>query len=183
MKITVFGGASTQIGEPLYEDALTLGKLLADAGYDVVTGGYYGTMEAVSRGASEAGAHVIGVTCRDIEAWKGSKANAWVKEEIKFDTLNQRLNKLIEICDGAFALPGGIGTLVEISLTWNQMVIHSIQPKPLILIGQGWKTAIDAFLESQDAYIQRTYRHYTKFAPDVESAVKMLIEMLEENNK
>ena len=181
MKITVFGGASTHVGERLYEDALLLGKLLGEIGHDVVTGGYFGTMEAVSRGASEAGAHVIGITCRDIEAWKGTKANAWVKEEIKFDTLNQRLNKLIEICDGAIALPGGVGTLVEISLTWNQMIIHAMQPKPLILIGDEWKAIIDTFFDSLGTYIQAQYRQYVKFSPSIKSAVKMLDQMLEEN--
>ncbi|MCJ7695360.1 MAG: LOG family protein [Anaerolineaceae bacterium] len=183
MKITVFGGASTQAGEQLYEDAQNLGKLLGEAGYDVVTGGYIGTMEAVSRGAAEAGSHVIGVTCRDIESWRSVKANAWVKQEIKFDTLNQRLNKLIDICDGAIALPGGIGTLVEISLTWNQMVIHAFEPKPLILIGEGWKATIDSFFESQDAYINTPYRQYINFAPDIESAVSMLNQMFEVQHK
>ena len=48
-KITVFGAANTLPGEPLYEDGLALGQLLAKAGYDVITGGYIGTMEADSR--------------------------------------------------------------------------------------------------------------------------------------
>jgi uncharacterized protein (TIGR00725 family) len=85
-KITVFGAANTLPGEPLYEDALALGQLLAKEGFNVITGGYIGTMEAVSRGAAESGAHVIGITCRDIEAWRGVKANQWVIEEQQFDT-------------------------------------------------------------------------------------------------
>ena len=84
------------------------------AGHTVLTGGYMGSMEAVSRGANEAGGHVIGVTCADIEAWRGSRANAWVKEERRFATLQERLNELILACDAAIALPGGPGTLAEV---------------------------------------------------------------------
>ncbi len=81
MNITIFGGSQPKPGSPAYAEAYELGKLLALAGHTVLTGGYMGTMEAVSRGANEAGGHVIGVTCADIEAWRGTRANAWVKEE------------------------------------------------------------------------------------------------------
>ena len=76
-------------------------------------------MEAVSRGASEAGGHVIGVTCVDIENWRKVGANRWVKEEWRKQTLIERLQALVEGCDAALALPGGPGTLTEVSLMWN----------------------------------------------------------------
>lgn len=173
-KITVFGAANTLPGEPLYEDGLALGQLLTKAGYDVITGGYIGTMEAVSRGAAESGAHVIGITCRDIEAWRGVKANQWVIEEQQFDTLNQRLEMLIRSCDAALALPGGIGTLVEISLTWNQMVIHAMDPKPLIIIGPGWKSVFDTFFDQLGEFTPPNYRQWVSFALDIASAVELI---------
>lgn len=55
MNITVFGGAQPQTGTPAYQEAYLLGKILAGAGHTVLTGGYMGTMEAISRGAAEAG--------------------------------------------------------------------------------------------------------------------------------
>ena len=88
-------------------------------------------MEAVSRGAHEAGGHVIGVTCEDIEAWRPIKANAWVMEEIRKKTLVERLHTLIHESDAAFALPGGAGTLTEISLMWNLMIVESLHRRPL----------------------------------------------------
>lgn len=145
MNITVFGGAQPKEGTPAYEDARELGSLLAQRGHAVLTGGYYGTMEAVSRGAHEAGGHVIGVTCSDIEDWRGSRANAFVKEERKKKTLLERLDALFQGCDAAIALPGGPGTLTEISLMWNLMIIESLPKKPLILIGQGWDVVFDNF--------------------------------------
>src|SRR6185295_11638657 len=104
------------------QEAYELGKLLAGAGHTVLTGGYMGTMEAVSKGANEAGGHVIGVTCAQIESWRATGPNAWVKEQRRFETLQERLNCLIDSCDAAIALPGGPGTLTEIALSWNLMI-------------------------------------------------------------
>src|SRR5512141_3056804 len=81
MDITVFGGSQPKEGSSAYNEAMELGRLLAQRGHSVLTGGYIGTMEAVSRGASEAGGHVIGVTCEDIENWRKVAANRWVMEE------------------------------------------------------------------------------------------------------
>jgi predicted Rossmann-fold nucleotide-binding protein len=62
-------------------------------------------MEAVSRGAAEAGTHVIGVTCADIENWRPVGANRWVKEEIQMKSIPERILCIIEKCDGALASP------------------------------------------------------------------------------
>jgi len=174
MRITVFGGTHTQPGETGYEDALKLGRLLGERGYTVLTGGYIGTMEAVSRGAAEAGAHVIGVTCDEIERYRPGAPNAWVKEEQRFHQLTGRLNGLIDGCDGAIALPGGVGTLAEVAITWNRLLIGSIPPRPLILIGKGWQRVIETFFLFQDGYISAKDHHWVKFATTVEEAVDML---------
>src|SRR5512133_2672337 len=113
MNITVFGGSQPRPGSNAYAEAYQLGKLLAEAGHAVLTGGYIGTMEAVSRGANEDGGDVVGITWAEIERWRGVGANSWVKEERKFETLRQRLDGLIDGCDAAIALPGGPGTLTE----------------------------------------------------------------------
>src|SRR4030066_1211362 len=131
IRVSVFGGSQPKPGDPVYQDALRLGYLLAQGGYTLQTGGYIGTMEALSRGAAEAGGHVIGVTCDQIEAWRPIKANAWVKEERHFNSFHDRIFALIENCDAFLALPGGVGTLVEITLAWNLLLTHIIQPRPL----------------------------------------------------
>jgi uncharacterized protein (TIGR00730 family) len=116
--ISIFGGAAPRPGDAAYEEARALGAQLALAGWTVATGGYGGMMEAASRGAGEAGGHVVGVTCTLIENWRSIKANAWVREEKRFETLRERLYHLVEFSDAALALPGGIGTLTE-TLTWS----------------------------------------------------------------
>jgi len=175
MKVTVFGGSAPKPNSPAYNEALTLGKLLAERGHSVMTGGYIGTMEAISRGASEAGGHVIGVTCDEIESWRDVRPNQWIEEEWRYPTLKQRLNALIEKCDAAFALPGGPGTLTEIMLMWNQLIIEAIPPAPLILIGSGWQTVFNqAFYTELGSYVAQNQRDLLQFAPDVQSAVKLL---------
>jgi predicted Rossmann-fold nucleotide-binding protein len=131
-------------------------------------------MEAVSRGAREAGGHVIGVTCEDIEAWRGVRANSWVMEEIRKKTLAERLHILIHESDAALALPGGPGTLTEISLMWNLMIVESLHRRPLILIGDGWQSVFDQFFKNLDLYIPAKQREILRFARDVYTAVEML---------
>lgn len=174
MKVSVFGGSQPREGTTAYEEARKLGELLAKQGHVVLTGGYIGTMEAVSRGAAEAGGHVIGVTCEEIERWRKVGANRWVKEEQKGKTLLERLGTLIHGCDAAIALPGGPGTLTEIALTWNLMIVESRHRSPLILVGGGWQSTIDQFFQEFETYIPANQRNLLQFAPDVETSVKML---------
>jgi uncharacterized protein (TIGR00730 family) len=172
--VTVFGGSWPKPGESAYEEAQRLGSLLGEAGYTVLTGGYIGTMEAVSRGAAEAGGNVIGVTCEEIEAWRPGRANPWVTEEMRFPTLRERLFALIDTANAAIALPGGPGTLAEISLMWNQMITRSLPPRPLILVGSGWKATFEGFFTHLEKYIPAPQQELLEFSPDVEDAFQRL---------
>jgi uncharacterized protein (TIGR00725 family) len=174
MRVSVFGGSLPKEGDAPYAEALELGRLLAERGHTVLTGGYIGTMEAVSRGAHEAGGHVIGVTCADIERWRPRSANQWVKEEIKKETLIERLHCLIHESDAAFALSGGAGTLTEISVMWNLMIVESLHRRPLILIGRGWQSTFDQFFTEFSSYTTADQREILKFAGDVQTAVNIL---------
>jgi len=174
MRISVFGGSRPKEGDTAYHEAIELGRLLAERGHTVLTGGYIGTMEAVSRGAKEAGGHVIGVTCEDIETWRKVKVNGWVMEEIRRKTLEERLHTLIHESDAALALPGGPGTLTEISLMWNLMVVESLHRRPLILIGDGWQAVFGQFFKGLDDYVPSHQREILNFAKDAQTAVKML---------
>ncbi|HEX7433715.1 MAG TPA: LOG family protein [Anaerolineaceae bacterium] len=174
MKITVFGGAQPKRSDPAYEEAFQLGRLLGIAGHTVLTGGYIGTMEAVSRGAAEAGGHVVGVTCEEIETWRQLSPNPWVQEEWHYDTLRERLFSLIDNCEVAIALPGGAGTLAEISLTWNMLIIQSLPPRPLILVGPAWQAVFTAFFANLGDYVTERDQTWLTFAPDIAAAVQKI---------
>ncbi len=152
MFITVFGGSKLEADNPKYKDAMRLGRILGEAGHVLLTGGYIGTMEAVSRGAAEVGARVIGVTCDEIERWRPVRPNRWITEERRYPTLIQRIWALIQGCDAAFALPGGVGTLTEISMMWNLLLTRVITPRPLILIGSEWASLFSLFFEKFNDY-------------------------------
>jgi len=174
MNVTIFGGSEPKEGSQAYEEARELGRILARQNHVIITGGYMGTMEAASRGALESGGHTIGVTCEEIENWRKTPKNQWVKEERKKMSLNERLVELISSCDAAMALPGGIGTLTEISLMTNLMVVESIHRRPLILIGCGWQSVFDQLFSQFDGYISARHRELLYFAEDVKTAVKIL---------
>lgn len=169
--ITVFGSNSPKEGEADYEQARALGRLLAQHGYVVATGGYAGTMEATSRGAKEAGGHVIGVTTSVFDGVRLS-ANPYLDEEIKFPTLFQRLHHLVTFADGWVTLPGGIGTLSEVALTWSLMQVGEMKRQPFVLVGEMWRKTIGEF--SNDYYVRPQYRALIRYADDVEAVVPLL---------
>jgi uncharacterized protein (TIGR00730 family) len=173
IRVTIFGGSKPCPGEPAYEEAFKLGSLLGDAGCTVLTGGYIGTMEAVSRGAALAGGDVIGVTCDEIESWRPVAPNLWVMEEIRYPTLRKRLYALIENCDIAMALPGGIGTLAEIAVMWSYLQISTSPPRPLILIGKGWEDTMQVFFDDLGEYITENDRKLLLFAKNINAAYNL----------
>jgi uncharacterized protein (TIGR00730 family) len=170
LRVTVFGGSQPRKGDDAYNDAMELGTLLGGSGYQVLTGGYIGTMEAVSHGASDAGGTVIGITCDEIESWRPVNPNPWVMKELRFPTLRERLYALIENCDVALGLPGGIGTLAEIAVMWSQIQIGAIDPRPLILIGDEWGKILDCFYDELSNYIAEKDKRNIILVPTVRIA-------------
>ena len=149
--ISIFGSARPEKNTAVYQTALQLGRLLADGGFTVMTGGYMGTMEAVSHGAHLAGGHVVGVTSDRIENFRPIGPNPWIKQEIRFTTLRDRLLHLVQENDGMIALPGGIGTLAEVAMAWNGLQTGETGARPLILLGDAWRTTLTTFQD--DLYI------------------------------
>jgi hypothetical protein len=173
--VSVFGGAAPKPGTAPYAEAVEMGRLLAVAGYTVATGGYGGVMEGASRGAVEAGGHAIGVTCTLIENWgEGLAANQWIKEEIRFDSLRERLFHLVSFCDAAVALSGGIGTLSEISFLWSMAQTGEIPRKPLILVGPIWRETLQAFLKESEGYVRPADKQLLAFANSIDEVVGVL---------
>ncbi len=170
--ISVFGSSAPKPGSADYELSRQMGALLAEAGYTVQTGGYSGVMEAASKGASEAGGRVIGVTSRQIEQFRPMSANQWVAEEIKFNTLQERLSHLVTQSDGAVVMPGGIGTLSELALMWSFMQVGEISPRPLVAVGGLWARTLNAFVSTE--YIAPKYISLIQVAKTPKDAIKML---------
>lgn len=171
--ITIFGSSRPAPGSEAYETARELGAALARAGFTVATGGYGGTMEAVSRGAREANGHVIGVTA---EAF-ASRANQWVEEEIRVKSWQDRLFKLIELGAGYVALPGGTGTLVELAVVWEWINKGFLRVKPLVILGDFWWPVVQT-IPTNELAGNPIHR-----AADVEEVVSLLLHFVGDPRK
>src|SRR5947208_7364745 len=101
-RVTVFGGSRCGADAAEYQEALQLGRLLVEAGFDVCSGGYAGVMEAISRGAHDAGGHVIGVTMTQFK----SAPNPYLKKIEPSADFYARLQTLILNSVGYIAMRG-----------------------------------------------------------------------------
>lgn len=171
--ISVFGSSAPQPGSLPFVEAQRVGRLLAEAGFAVATGGYSGTMTAVSQGAAEAGGHVIGVTCDQIEQFRPIGPNRWVKQEIRYPTLRERLLHLVTQSDGLVVLPGGIGTLSEMTLAWSFLQVGEVAAQPLVLLGDLWRQTIEPFWRT--GYVRGKDMALLLYADDAETAVTHII--------
>lgn len=153
--ISVFGSHAPKTGGVDYEQAREVGRLLAEAGFAVSTGGYEGTMGAVSQGAAEANGYVIGVTSTQVETSRPVAVNQWVEEVITYQTLRERVLHLVQHNQGMIVLPGGIGTLSEFALAWSLLQVNEISPRPLVLLGHLWRDTLKAFVRSE--YLPEKY--------------------------
>jgi uncharacterized protein (TIGR00730 family) len=141
-RVAVYGSSTAREGQVPWTLGYELGRELAQAGATVMTGGYGGTMEAVSRGAHEAGGHVVGVTVDLFEA--RGPANAFVRERVHMPDLYERLRYLVHNADGFVTLPGSIGTLTELYLTWTMLSVQGRPAAPLIVLGDMWRDVLAA---------------------------------------
>lgn len=174
--VTVFGGSRVEPHTEEYLAALELGRALATHGFDVVTGGYNGTMEAVWRGAREAGGATIGVTVDVIARNFERLPNAYVDQEIKTAALLERIDKMVELGSAYVVLPGGAGTLAELGIVWNLALIGAMHGKPIVVVGAGWERVLRTMIEQLHT-IDRDLE-FLIFASDVDQAVELVAERL-----
>ena len=143
--VTVFGSSIGAPGDPEYDQAQELGRLLGAAGYTVATGGYGGSMEAVSAGAHEAGGSITGVTAPDVFPHR-DVPNRFVQEHVRAASLTERIHELVDIADACIALPGSIGTFTELMVAWNLAFVARFSESPahpVVAVGAVWKRLID----------------------------------------
>jgi len=170
--VAVFGSSAIPAADPRYAEAEDLGRRLARAGADVITGGYGGAMEACSRGAHEAGAHVVGVTVEIFE--RRGPVNPWVKERVHAGDLFERLRHIISRADAFIAVPGSVGTLAEILLTWNLLMAQARPPAPLVLLGAPWRQWLEA--QRGPGLVLPELFAFVRLAETPEEAVRMALD-------
>lgn len=145
-RITVFCASSFGTEKIYEEQAIALGKTLAEQNIELVYGGAnVGLMGAVADGALHAGGKVIGVLPNFLRSKE--IAHLGLTELILVESMHERKTKMNDLCDGVIALPGGFGTLEELfeMLTWAQLGLHK---KPIAILN------VNGFYDSLIALLQ-----------------------------
>jgi uncharacterized protein (TIGR00730 family) len=130
--VTVFGSARTPRDHPVYDQARTIGRKLAEAGYAVITGGGPGTMEAANRGCREGGGLSIGC---NIELPHEQGLNDYVDLGVEFRYFFARKTMFVKYADGFIILPGGFGTMDELFEALTLIQTGKVRHFPVVLIG------------------------------------------------
>jgi hypothetical protein len=168
--VTVFGSARFGPEHPYCEMARRSGRLLAEAGFTVVTGGGPGIMQAANRGAVEAGGFSVGC---NIQLPKEQEPNPYLNLWIEFRYFLVRKVLLVKYSLGFIAFPGGLGTMDEIFEISTLIQTGKVERFPCILIGREFWTPLIQQLEIMKE--QETIgRHDTDFlfvTDSVEEAV------------
>jgi hypothetical protein len=139
--VSVFGSARTHPDHPEYAAGVELGAALAKAGFAVITGGGPGAMEAVNRGASEAGGISVGL---GIELPFEQRLNDWVDLGITFRYFFARKTMFVKYAQAFVIMPGGFGTLDELFEALTLVQTRKVTRFPVILYGsEYWSGLLD----------------------------------------
>jgi uncharacterized protein (TIGR00730 family) len=138
-RVAIFGSARTRPGTYPYDEVKRLAAELAAMDCEIITGGGPGLMQAANEGAMSANAATpdrsIGVR---IELPFEQEANAFVGQVYEHKDFFSRLHQFMIQADAFVVVPGGIGTLLEMSMVWQLLQVHHLHGTPLILVGRMW---------------------------------------------
>ena len=128
--ITIYGSARIGVEDELYKQTEELAHRLGEMGFSIITGGGRGVMEAANKGALRAGATSVGL---NIELPEEQMANAYTTKLITFNHFFVRKVMLVKYDTDFIIMPGGSGTLDELTEVLTLMQTHKIKPFPVIL--------------------------------------------------
>lgn len=147
-EVTILGSARLNSNSKYYKIADDLGRLLAKAGFTVITGGGPGIMEAANKGAYEAGGESIGL---NIELPFEQRINPYVKKAIAFEYFFTRKVMLTSPANAFVYFPGGFGTLDELFEVVDYMEQGYMHRSPIVLVGRAFWQPLVKFLRHQAA--------------------------------
>lgn len=143
-RVTIFGSARLKPGTSAYDNVKQLAAELTRMGCDIMSGGGPGLMQAANEGANladpEAKHRSVGIR---VDLPFEQELNPFVGQAYQHRTFFSRLHHFMIISDAFIVVPGGIGTLLEMSLAWQLLQVRKLYNTPLILIGKMWADLVE----------------------------------------
>ena len=134
-RVTIFGSARVQPGSFGYEETKRAAAALAEMDCDIITGGGPGLMQAANEGAADKQGKSIGIR---IALPFEQDVNAFVTSAYEHRTFFTRLHQFVLTSDAFIVAPGGIGTVLEMTMIWQLLQVKHLENTPLILVGSMW---------------------------------------------
>jgi uncharacterized protein (TIGR00730 family) len=174
--VSVFGSARVNPGDALYEDARRLGRLLAEAGVTVITGGGPGLMEATNRGAYEVEGESVGA---NIELPFEQGLNDYVNVGLEFRYFFVRKVMFVKYANGFVFFPGGFGTLDELFEVLTLIQTGRLPQVPVVLFGSDHWTGMMEWVRGtlvRDGRISPQDLGIFAISDDVEEIARIMID-------
>jgi uncharacterized protein (TIGR00730 family) len=174
--VTIFGSARTPPGDPHYAKAVETGRLLAEAGIPVITGGGPGIMEAANKGAAQAGGLSIGC---NIELPFEQGSNAYLSRSLNFKFFFVRKTMFVKYATAFVVFPGGYGTLDELFEALTLIQTGKVKHFPVILFGSAYWSGLVQWLTdtiAAEGKINRTDLFLFRVTDDPVEAARIVIE-------
>jgi hypothetical protein len=139
--VSIYGSARLKPEDELYKVTEEIARKLGEMGFSIITGGGPGVMEAANRGATKAGAKSVGL---NIKLPEEQVTNIFTTRSITFNHFFVRKVMLVKYASAFVIMPGGLGTLDELTEVLTLMQTYKIKPFPIILFdGNYWKGFLD----------------------------------------
>jgi len=139
--VTIFGSARSKPQSSNYRTTVTVAKMLAENGYNVISGGGPGIMEAANRGAVEGGGKSVGL---HIQLPNEQEPNKYANIRLKYNYFFIRKVMFVKYAVAYIIMPGGFGTLDELFEALTLIQTTRIKYFPIILMDSGyWKGLLD----------------------------------------
>lgn len=139
--VSIYGSARLKPEDKLYKLTEEIARKLGEMGFSIITGGGPGVMEAANKGAAAAGAKSIGL---NIELPEEQTTNIYTTRSITFNHFFVRKVMLVKYASAFVIMPGGLGTLDELTEVLTLMQTYKIKPFPIVLFDEDyWKGLLD----------------------------------------
>lgn len=173
--VSIFGSARTDPDHPHFRAAEQTARLLADAGFAVITGGGPGIMEAGNKGAYEAGG--VSVGC-NITLPQEQEGNRYQNISLDFHYFYARKVMFLKYTSAIICFPGGFGTLDEFFETLTLIQTLKAEPFPVVLYDEAYWGGLIEWMRGtlKPAYIDPEDMNIFRLANDPEECAKVVQE-------